>query len=250
MKKFNYVIIDDEKPSHLSVLHHVKKFPNFTCVAAFYSPKAALSFLQEHEVDLIFLDIEMSEMNGFQFLEALGKKIFVVILTAYPDKYSLAAHNYYFEKDLVCFTNKAQFPYYLPKIIAQFEKLYSEKIILNRVNQLAKNEILTFPKKHNEQLIILSDILYITVFGHYIVLKMNTEEEIVFRMSLGELKFLEDSSFLHINRNTIVNILNITAFNDVCVHIGEHHFEISKRKQKEVVEILKKQLEPLYQDIS
>jgi DNA-binding LytR/AlgR family response regulator len=251
MKPFNYVIIDDEHPSHCSVLQHFKPYPNYVCAHAFYSPGEALLFLQEHDVDLIFLDIEMPEMNGFQFLEALKKNVFVVILTAYPEKYSIPAHNYYFEKDLVFFTNKAQFSYYLPKIIARFEKMHSEKEMIGKINQLSKNEINTFPKKHNNQPILLVDILFITVIGHNIILKMKTEEELVFRMSFNELmSFLPENVFLLIHRNTIVNILNITAFSDITICVKEHHFIISTRRQEKIVEILKKQLKPLYQAIN
>lgn len=244
MKNFNYIIIDDEKPSHLSVLQHFKPYLNYTCTDSFFSPKEALIFLQDHEVDLIFLDIDMPEMNGFQFLEALNKKIFVVILTAYPDKYSLEAHNCCFEKDLVFFSNKAQFSYYLPKIITRFEKMYVAKETIHRINQLSKNEIHTFPKKHNNHPILLADILFITVIDHNIILKMKTQEEFVFRMSFSELKNCLPTNFVLINRNTMVNILNITAFNDISVHIGEHHFNISAGRRKEVIETLKEQLEP------
>lgn len=251
MRQYEYAIIDDEYPSHLSVLQHFKLFPNYTCVDIFSSPKKALLFFQERDVDLIFLDIEIQEMNGFQFLETLKKNIFVVILTAYPEKYSASAHNYYFDKDLVFFTNKAQFSYYLPKIIARFEKMYFEKELIDRINQLSKNEINTFPKMNNKKPILLADILFITVIGHNIVLKMRNGEEFIFRMNFGELMdFLPANVFLLINRNTIVNILNISAFSDTTICIEEHHFIISTRKQKEVAETLKKQLEPLYQIIS
>jgi DNA-binding LytR/AlgR family response regulator len=229
------------------VQQRFKTYLNYTCAATFFDPNKALTFLQEQEVDLIFLDIEMPEMNGFQFLDALKKKIFVVIFTAYSEKHSLFAHNYYFDKDLVYFANKAQLLYYFPKIIARFEKLHAEKGIMDKINQLSKNEITTFPKKINNELIPLADILFITVIGHNIVLKMKNEEEFIFRMSLSELmSFLPANTFLLINRNTTINILNITTFSDTTVSIKDHHFFLSTSKQKKVIEILKNRLCPLY----
>jgi len=250
MKKFKYIIIDDEYPTHLSVLQCFKPYTNYICAHTFYFPEEALAFLQEHEIDLIFLDVEMPEMNGFQFLETLNKNIFIVILTAYPEKYSLSAHNYYFDKEMVFFANKAQFSYYLPKIIARFEKLYVEKKMIDRINQLSKNEICTFPKMINKQPIPLADILYITIIGHNIVLKMKNEEEFIFHMNISALmKFLPANIFLRINRNTIVNTLNTTAFSKTTICIGDHHFVVSTRKQKEVAETLKTQVQKLYKPI-
>jgi len=249
MKKFKYVIIDDEYPSHLTVRQYFKAYTNYACAATFFDPEKALLFLQEHEIDLIFLDIEMPEMNGFQFLEALKKNIFLVIHTAYPEKYSLDAHKYY-EKDLVFFSNKAQFSYYFPKIIARFEKLHVEKEIIDRINQLFKNEIHTFPKVFNNKPIPLVDILMITVIGHNIVLKMKNGEEIIFRMSLRELtSFLPANNFLQIQRSVIINVLYVTAFTDTTVCINEKHLHISTRKQNGIVQILKAEKQELYKKL-
>jgi DNA-binding LytR/AlgR family response regulator len=172
----------------------------------------------------------------------------VAILTAYPEKYSLHAHHY-IDKDLVFFANKAQFLYYLPKIIARFEKMHAEKEIVNRIHQLSKNEIRTFPKMINNASILLSDILFITVIGHNIVLKMNSGEEIIDRMTLRELiDFLPANTFLQIKRNTIINIIYVTAFTDTTVCLEDQHFRISTRRQKEIVQILKTEISKLYEN--
>jgi len=246
MEKFKYVIIDDEYPSHLTVQHHFRAYPNYVCMATFFDPKSALLFLQTHEVNLIFLDISMPEMDGFQFLEALKKNIFVVIITAYFDKYSHDAHPYYMNNDLVFFANKVQLPYYFPKIIACFEKKHVEKEMVNRIHQLSKNEIRIFPKMINNVPIPLADILFITVVKHNIVLQMNDGEEIVDRMSLCELiKILPTNTFLQIRRDIIINIVYVTAFTDTTVCLEDYHFRISARKQKEVVQILKTKMHKL-----
>jgi DNA-binding LytR/AlgR family response regulator len=248
MERYKYIIIDDEYPLHLTVQHHFNAFPNYKCAATFLNPKQALFFLQTHEIDLIFLDIEMHEMNGFQFLEDLQKKIFVVILTAYPNEYSLEAHNYY-DKDLVFFTNKAQLSYYFSKIITRFEMMYTNKKILNRVNQLSTNEITTFPIMMNNAAIPLADILHFKVFGHNIILTMKNEEEIVFRMTLHELiDIIPSNIFFQIRRNIIINIEYVTSFTDTSVCIADQHFIISVRNREKIVSALKAQRSLLYKN--
>jgi DNA-binding LytR/AlgR family response regulator len=210
MEKFKFIIIDDDQPAHITVRYHLKAYSNYALTASFYNAQAALDYLEENEVDIIFLDIEMPEMNGFQFLEALSKRIFVVILTAYPDKYSRKTYDYLFDKDLVFFANKAQFLYYLPKIITRFEKMHEEKNILDRIDQLSKNEIYTFPKMFKKESIPLKDILFFTVIAHNIVLKLKNGQEEVFRMTLNELTgILPAANFLQIKHKLLIIYLKL-----------------------------------------
>jgi len=235
MERYKYIIVDDERQSHLIVRHHFKTYNNYKCVATFSNPKEALLFLQENEVDLIFLDIEMPEMNGFQFLEALQKHIFVVIFTAFENRYCLEAHSYY-DKDLVFFSNKAQFSFYLPKIITRFEKMFKDKKVVERVKQLSANEIKTFPQKINHKTIELADVIYIEAIGHNIIVKTKNDKEFITRTTLRELlSFLPGYTFFQIKRNMIVNIGYVTAFTDSTVCVGGQHYTISKRKQQEII---------------
>jgi len=249
MERYKYIIIDDEYPSHLPIQHQFIAYPNYQCVATFFNPEEALVFLQKNEIDLIFLDIEMPEMNGFQFLEALQKNIFVVILTAYDAQYSLEAHQHY-DKNLVSYSNKAQFFYYLPKIIKRFETMYKEREVLDRLKQLAKNEIQTFPKMIKNKAIPLTDIVYITVYGHNTVLKMKNGEELIYRMSIKSVgSTLPPNLFFKIKRNTIINIMYVTSFTESTVCTENKHFIIATRNRKEVVRALKEQRELLYKNL-
>jgi len=235
MERYKYIVIDDDISTHLSVNQNFKSYSNYFCAGIFYNPLDALEYLKKNQIDLIFLDIEMPEMNGFQFLEALQQEIFVVILTAYPDRYSLGAHEFY-EGNLVKYANKAQLSYLFPKIIAHFEKKCTEREIVHRIKQLYKNETHIFPKKVNNKSLYYIDIRIIKVVGHHIALKMKSGEEHIFRMSFSKLKtILPESLFFRINRNIIINIMYVTALNDTTICLEEDHFVISLNFNENIV---------------
>jgi len=245
MEKYKYIIVDDEPLFHLTLSSHFNEYAHYSCAATFHNPVEALNYLKENKIDLIFLDIEMPEMNGLQFMESLDQQIFVVILTAYPNKYGFAAHKYY-EENLFFYTNKAQLLYYFPKIIARFEKLFVERETINRINKLYKNEIYTFPKKVNNETLLLTEIRIIEVVGHHLVLKLRRGEEHIFRMTLGEVKkFLPAHLFFQIRRNIIINIIYVTAFNDITICLDDAHFVVSTVINKHIISDLKVALEAL-----
>jgi len=245
MKNYRYIVVDDDVPSQITVKNYLKKFSNYLCAATFSDPLKALEFIQKNEIDLIFLDIDMPLMDGFQFLETLNKRIFVVFITAYPDRFSFDAHRYY-DKDLVFFANKAQFSYYLPKIINRFEKMHNEKEIIKKVHSITENEIKTFPIMLNNKSIPLKEIIHITIVGHNSVLKMKNGEELIYRISFKELiKILPPKLFLKISRNRIIHIIHVTAFTNTTVCVGDEHFGIPLKCRKEVVDQLKAKRELL-----
>jgi DNA-binding LytR/AlgR family response regulator len=240
MEKYKYIIVDDDFPAHLVLTHYFNNYPDYECVGAFQNPLEALHFLQEHKVDLILLDIEMQEMSGIQFLEALEKNIFVAFITAFSERYSEETHKYYFDKDLVVFCNKAQLNYFFPKIIARFEKKVQEKEALERINRLCNNKVHAFPKTINGKTISFSDILYVEIIGHHSVLKMKNRKEHITRMTMSELaERLPEQIFLQISRSKIINIVYATAFTETTVCVDGYFFNISRSNRKKVIEALK-----------
>lgn len=89
------VIIDDEKHCSdiLSMLIH-KVHPKYHVKAIFKCPREALSFIQENEFDLLFLDIEMPAMNGFALLDKILPVNFDIIFTTAYDEYAIKAFQY------------------------------------------------------------------------------------------------------------------------------------------------------------
>ena len=83
--KIKCIIIDDE-PLAISVIeNHLKNFDNIEVIETFTNPLKAFGVLQQEKIDLVFLDINMPQMNGFTFIENLNIKPLIVITTAYRE---------------------------------------------------------------------------------------------------------------------------------------------------------------------
>jgi two-component system, LytTR family, response regulator len=89
--QINCIAIDDE-PLALSKLESfINKVPDMKLIRSFDNAVVAIGWLKENKVDLIFLDIQMEQLTGIQFLEATGSKSRVILTTAY-DQYALKGY--------------------------------------------------------------------------------------------------------------------------------------------------------------
>jgi len=96
MDKWKIVIVDDEEKSTDIISYMLEKYcPEFEIVAVFNQPKEAIAYLEASPPDLLFLDIQMPEIDGFQLLDALNVIDFKVVFVTAFDEYALKAFKYY-----------------------------------------------------------------------------------------------------------------------------------------------------------
>ena len=83
MKKLNCIAIDDEPHALKIVQAYISKVPFLELLSSFQSPLEAIPFLEKNKVDLLFLDIQMPELTGLQFLNVLKNRPNIILTTAY-----------------------------------------------------------------------------------------------------------------------------------------------------------------------
>lgn len=83
--KYRCIIVDDEPLSHDVLKNHLAAFPDIELTAAFFNAKDADRFLHSHSTDILFLDIQMPEINGLDFLRSLAVKPVSIVTTAFRD---------------------------------------------------------------------------------------------------------------------------------------------------------------------
>lgn len=162
------LIIDDEPLAHDIILAYINDVPFLTNIGHCYRATEALDFLNNHEIDLIFLDIRMPKLSGLDFLRTLQHKPLVVITSAY-EEYALESFDL-----AVCdyLLKPFRFDRFL-KAVNRAQEIYNLKNPVEKpVNMLQKEGVATdkiaikADKKHI--LLSLDKILYLESLGNYV----------------------------------------------------------------------------------
>jgi DNA-binding LytR/AlgR family response regulator len=207
----NCIVIDDDKLSRRVIEEYINKTESLTMLGSFPTAVEAINFLKQQEnIDLIFLDIEMPEMSGIDFMDTLKNPPHIIIISS-KGKYALDA----FEYDVTDYLLK-------PPTYARFYKAVDK--VLNRstrgtnLSTIGKDEI--FIKK-NSSLVRLKydDILWVEALENYVIFNtFNDKFTIHFTMKAVEQK-LPTNKFTRVHRSFIVNTSSIREIEDNAIII-------------------------------
>lgn len=234
--KTNCLIIDDEPLARDLIRSHIEKLENFEIIGECGDAMKAMQELREKQVDLMFLDIQMPQITGIEFLRALRKPPKVVITTAFRE-YALDS----FELDVVD---------YLLKPIT-FERFLKS---INKYYQIAQEELhQPAPAEENGQLketfiyvkenkrvikLHLTEILYVEGLSEYVQI-FTQKNKIITKTSMTNLQQkLPAGSFLRIHKSYIVSIPKIEAFTAHTIEIKGKELPIGRSYKNSVLEAL------------
>lgn len=220
------VIIDDDKLSRIIVEKFVAKTDFLQLVGSYGSALEAIQMFNNGHgnVDLIFLDVEMPEISGLDFLKTLDTPPQIIIISG-NDKYAIDAFDY----DVTDFLLKPISMLRYLKAVNKAQKRKNDAIMLSNSNN---NEI--FIKKKNSTLIRLSynDILWVEAMENYVVLS-TYDEKYTFHFTIVSVseKFPENK-FKRVHRSYVVNVSKIKMIEDNFIIIdtktGEKAIPIGK----------------------
>lgn len=199
------VILDDEARSSKLLNHKLVDFGDMLEVmAVFNDPLKALSVIEEMNPDILFLDVEMPGMNGFQFLEKLGSFNFEVIFTTAYDHYALDA----LRLSAVDYLLKPVDQDELYQAVQRLKKRVNEKASLKK-QQTKKpvNNRMALTTAEGIYLVERNNITRVEAMSNYSVFILSDGKKIVVSKTLKEYETtLDDAHFMRINRSVIVNL--------------------------------------------
>ncbi len=209
--KIECIIIDDEKLARDLLLEFLEPFTEIEVVAQCAKGKDAVAKIEELEPKLIFLDVQMPGMDGFDVLEAIKHKPYVIFTTAY-DQYAIQA----FDKNAIDYLLKPldedRFKLAIKRATERIraDKNNVEELIMS-IKSSAEDET-----KYSSHLFVqkseklfnleVKQIMHLEASGDYTVLTTN-DDQYLSSSGIGKLEDkLNPDQFIRIHRSTIINL--------------------------------------------
>ena len=211
------IIIDDEPDCCESLATLLERFcPEVQIASTCYSGAEALIAILEIKPHLIFLDIEMPYMNGFELLEKLPAVDFDVIFTTSYDQYAIRAFRFSALDYLLKPIDREELQKAVQKVLHKKQNQIPQQleILLQKINH-TNNAIqrIALPTMEGLQLVAINSIISCASDGNYTVFFMKDKQKLIISRPLKEVEeMLEDHLFLRVHNSYIVNLNEISKY--------------------------------------
>jgi two-component system LytT family response regulator len=225
------LVVDDEPLAREILRRHISEVPMLQLSGECTNAIETMSFLQQHQVDLVFLDIRMPQLNGIELLKILKQLPKVIFTTAHAE-YALEGY----DLDIVDYLLK-------PIRFERFLKAVHKALQLNYIPEQpviekSQEAFVYFRADRKMVKVLLSDILYIESMKDYV--KINTTRGvIVTKQSISSVEeMLPEHSFIRTHRSFIVSIARIRSYTSELIDIDKTQIPIGKFFKNEVLKTL------------
>jgi DNA-binding LytR/AlgR family response regulator len=212
------IIIDDE-PKAIELLKlYAERLNNLMVVDTFRDPIEAIKFLESHLVDLVFLDINMPNINGISVAKIIDQKSMIIFTTAYSEhaveSYDIGAVDY------------------LLKPIS-YERFYKsiEKVRPRIPDQRNNHGFIILKSGNTSHRLDANNILFLQKDGNYCFYH-TSENRIMARESTSEALSKLPSQFIRVHKSYIINIDHVSQFTHENIYIKKHQIPIGESYRK------------------
>lgn len=219
-KYIRTIIIDDDRDWHNILEKLIEVHPKLEWAGSFSSPIEAHEFLSQGNVDLVFLDIEMPNFNGIEFIERMINPPSTIFITAFPE---FAAKSY--EVNAVDYLIK---PFSTPRFLQAIEKVILKQNHSANSHSLIDNEFF-FIRENNQFIKIdIDKVLFLKSMENYtqIITSDNTYTVLMSLTNVEEQ--LPPSVFRRVHRSYIANISKITSVTKSDLAVGQYKIPLTR----------------------
>ena len=224
MKQVNCLVVDDEELARTLLENYISRLPHLNLVEKCTNPLDALKVLEETPIDILFLDIQMPELSGIDFLKTLQKQPKVIFTTAYSE-YAIEGY----QLDVVDYLLK---PFGFERFVQAVNKATG---LLETHSKNSEKDYLLVKSEHKVHKIKFEDIRYIQSMREYVAYFLPDRKI----LALNSLKKLEEElpedQFIRIHKSYIVPIQKVTTLEGNMVHIGNEKLPIGNLYKEEVL---------------
>jgi len=222
-------IVDDSTLQRLSIVKLIENHPSLNLVAEYNNAIEAKMGFATTEIDLIFLDIEMPILSGFDLLDDLTHKPQIIFVTG-KTKYAFKAFDYdavdYLRKPI----SKERFLNAVHKAIINFKMKNEDGF---------DDEDFIFVKSNlKKRKVFLNELRYIEALGDYVKLVTEHDSLVVLSTMKAFESLLPKERFLRIHKSYIVNLDKVERYNSKVIELENEQLPLSRNRKAELVEAL------------
>lgn len=239
METIKCIAIDDE-PLALEVLEdYANQLTNVEMLQTFTDPLAALVFVKNNDVDLVFLDIEMPQINGLKLAELLPSSCSVAFVTAY-DQHAIKSY----DLEVVDYLLK---PVSLERFLKTINKVIDRRNPLIPVqdktdNQVTNSDTIFVRSDKKIMQLTINNIVYVEGLKDYVTIHM-TDSKVVIRESLKNvLLMLGPYDFVRVHKSFIVAVQSIKALEGNQLHLMGREVPVGGSYKVELLKAMEERL--------
>lgn len=227
--KINCIVVDDSSIQRLTITKLVNENPNLTLVGEFSNAIEAKNCITNKNVDLVFLDIEMPIINGFDLLDGLKAKPQVIFITS-KTEYAVKAFDY-------AATDYLHKPITRERFNVAVKKAMNF-VLLGKENSEEESPYIFIKSNLKKLKIYISRIKWIEAYGDYVKVITDEDNHLVLSTMKAFEKELPKDKFIRVHKSFIVNIDKIDKFNSKFAEIGTNKIPLSRNKKEDLVKAI------------
>jgi DNA-binding LytR/AlgR family response regulator len=231
MNKFSCLLVDDEPPALEILNHYISETTVLQVVKECHHAMAAFEFLQQHHVDLIFLDVQMPRLLGTELLRSLPHAPKVIFTTAYRD-YAVEG----FELGAVDYLLK---PYSFDRFLRAVHKVLDlEQRIAPAPANVQSDRFLYVRADRKMVKVMVDDIRYIESLKDYVRIFVK-DQQIITKQTITALEeMLPENEFMRIHRSFIVAVKKVDSYDHHSVFVNKAELPVGPLYKQEIMKRL------------
>ncbi len=228
-----YLIIDDEHIAHDIIKGYCDLLPDMQLMKHCYDALEAFDYLTKQEVDLLFLDLNMPVLKGFEFLKTLKNPPKVIVTTAYKE-FALEGYEYNISDYLL---KPFSFERFLKAINSSFSSTTTQTTFRPESTAAPSRIFIQSNKKYIQ--LETGNILYIEATGNYIKIVTATEIITIREKISAVLELLPKADFIQVHKSFVVAKKHINSIDGNRIFIGDAVIPVGKMYKFNITQLLK-----------
>jgi len=225
------IIIEDELPAQNLLNNYLSKIPELQLLATFQAAMDANNYFKTNIVDLVFLDVNLPDISGLDFIKTVKNPPAIIMTTAYPE-YAVSS----FELDTI--VDYLVKPFGFDRFLKAVNKAEDRFVKQDVVNPTAEDSIFLNVDKTLHK-IILKDILFLESDRNYITITTKTQKLSFIDSLKNWIEKLPSTQFVQIHKSFIINTKSVTKISGNEIFITTHRLPIGRTYKGELLKKLR-----------